>query len=167
MTTYTVRNYIEDQKEVQYKSVRGLRNNLKAFAERRQQSGDDLRLTIRYNAEQDNFIISTVGWGNDTRGYQSAKNSIIRNSDESVEIQVTLTRTLPTGDEETVSIYRAPAVGDRIYTPRFCTVTIAEVFPTMREATKAGYVHSAHLKGVFGKSLDEYHMRFAFVAEAD
>lgn len=167
MTTYTVHNYIENMKEVQYKSVRGLRNNLKAFAERRQQSGDDLRLTIWYDAEQDNYTISAVNWGNDTRGYQAAKQSTYKHSDGTYEVMVVLTRTLPTGDEETASIYREPAVGDRIYTPRFCTVTIAKVFPTMREAEKEGYVHSAHLKGIYGKSLDEYHMRFAFVAEAD
>lgn len=166
MTTYTIHNGIEN-KDAFYKSVRGLKTYLKAFAERRQQSGDDLRLTIRYDAEQDNYDLFAVGWGNDTRGFQSAKQTIYQRCDGTWEVIVALTRNLPTGDQETAEIYREPAVGDRIYTPRFCTVTIAKVFRTMREAEKEGYVHSAHLKGVYGKSLDEYHMRFAFVAEAD
>ena len=166
MTTYTIHNGTEN-KDAHYKSVRGLKTYLKAFAERRQQSGDGIRLTIRYDVEQDNYDIYIVGQGSDTRGYQSARQSIYKRCDGTYEVMVVLTRTLPTGDEETASIYREPAVGDRIYTPRFCTVTIAKVFPTMREAEKEGYVHSAHLKGIYGKSLDEYHMRFAFVAEAD
>lgn len=167
MTTYTVHDSIEGQKDVQYRSVKGLRNNLKAFAERRAECGDGLRLTIRYDWEQDTYHIWAVSWGNDTRGYQSARNSIERHIDGSVEIQTTLFRTLPTGDQQIVSICRAPTVGDRIYTPRFCTVTISEVFPTMRAAERAGFNHSTHAKGIVGKQMDELHMRFAYVTEAD
>ncbi len=166
MTTYTIWNRIEN-KDAYYKTVRGLRGYLKAFAERRRESGDDLRMVIRYDVKYDDYEIIAIAGGNDTRGYQAAEQIINKHSDGSCTVTVTMIRTLPTGDEEVATIYRALAVGDRIYTPRFCTVTIAETFPTMREAEKAGYVHSAHMKGIFGKSLDEYHMKFAFVAEAD
>lgn len=57
-------------------------------------------------------------------------------------------------------------VGDQVYTPRFCTVTIKEVFESVEDAWKAGYVEYTDYRGdpgwgVRGKSLDMYHMEFA------
>ena len=57
-------------------------------------------------------------------------------------------------------------VGDRIYTPRFCTVQIKEVFETEEEAMENGYKEPTYYKGdyeILGKSLDMYHMLFAAV----
>ena len=57
-------------------------------------------------------------------------------------------------------------VGDRIYTPRFCTVRIKEVFETEEEARENGYKEPTYYKGdyeILGKSLDMYHMLFAAV----
>ena len=55
--------------------------------------------------------------------------------------------------------------GDRVYTPRFCTVQIAEVYGTETEAKQAGYTEPTYWRdieyGILGKSLDAYHMRFA------
>ena len=54
--------------------------------------------------------------------------------------------------------------GDRIYTPRFCTVQIEEVFESRSEASAAGYTEPTYYEGeygVAGKSLDMYHMQFA------
>lgn len=60
-------------------------------------------------------------------------------------------------------------VDERIYTPRFCTVIIEEVFESKEEARKAGYVEPTyyHKDGytILGKSLDMYHMLFAGVKE--
>ena len=57
-------------------------------------------------------------------------------------------------------------VGDRIYTPRFCTVRIKEVFETEEEARENGYKEPTYYKGdyeILGKSLDMYNMLFAAV----
>jgi len=55
--------------------------------------------------------------------------------------------------------------GDKVYTPRFCTVTIKEVFPSRREAKQSGYEENTCYENpeyvVLGKSLDMYHMEFA------
>lgn len=55
--------------------------------------------------------------------------------------------------------------GDRVYTPRFCTVIIEQVFDNEEEARGAGYTEPTHFHKdgwtVFGKSLDVYHMEFA------
>ena len=55
--------------------------------------------------------------------------------------------------------------GDMIYTPRFCTVKIEEVYETREEATENGYREPTHYRdpvyGILGKSLDMYHMLFA------
>ena len=55
--------------------------------------------------------------------------------------------------------------GDDIYTPRFCSVTIDEVFENCTDAKSAGYTEPTHYKdsvyGILGKSLDMYHMKFA------
>ena len=55
--------------------------------------------------------------------------------------------------------------GDIVSTPRFCNVTIEEVFDTKLELLAAGYTEPTYYKGteydVRGKSLDEYHMQFA------
>jgi len=57
--------------------------------------------------------------------------------------------------------------GDKIYTPRFCTVQIEEIFQSEREAKEAGYKENTYYEdggfAVFGKSLDPYHMEFAGV----
>ena len=55
--------------------------------------------------------------------------------------------------------------GDRVYTPRFCTVEIKEVYSSKREAREAGFTEPTHYDGdgygIAGKSLDMYHMIFA------
>lgn len=54
--------------------------------------------------------------------------------------------------------------GDRVYTPRFCNVTIKEVFESESEARENGYTEPTYYKGdyvVLGKSIDMYHMVFA------
>ena len=55
--------------------------------------------------------------------------------------------------------------GVRINTPRFCTVTIKEIFDNEELAFQAGYKEPTYYEdpsyGVVGKSLDEYHMEFA------
>lgn len=60
-------------------------------------------------------------------------------------------------------------IGDRIYTPRFCTVKIKEVFESQNDAWNAGYKEPAHYHkdgwSVAGKSLDLYHMEFAAYKE--
>ena len=56
--------------------------------------------------------------------------------------------------------------GDKVYTPRFCTVRIAKVYDSRREAVRDGYTEPTYYKGdydVLGKSLDMYHMEFAAV----
>lgn len=56
--------------------------------------------------------------------------------------------------------------GTLIYTPRFCTVRIAEVFDTREEAEKNGYKEPTYYRGdfeVFGKSVDLNRMVFAAV----
>lgn len=55
--------------------------------------------------------------------------------------------------------------GDKIYTPRFCTVTVEEVFSNIADAHSQGYTEPTYWKNdeweCFGKSIDMYHMRFA------
>lgn len=55
--------------------------------------------------------------------------------------------------------------GDRIYTPRFCTVAIKEVLADWQEAWDKGYREPTHYDdpewNIVGKSLDMYHMEFA------
>ncbi len=55
--------------------------------------------------------------------------------------------------------------GDKIYTPRFCTVQIEEVFQSEREAREAGYTNNTYYEGggfaVFGKTINSYQMEFA------
>ena len=57
--------------------------------------------------------------------------------------------------------------GDKIYTPRFCTVQIKEVFKSKREATEAGYKENTYYEDggfvVLGKSFDLNRMEFAAV----
>lgn len=56
--------------------------------------------------------------------------------------------------------------GDYVYTPRFCTVRINEVYDTREEAAKNGYTEPTHYNGdyeILGKSLDMYHMKFAAI----
>lgn len=55
--------------------------------------------------------------------------------------------------------------GDMAYTPRFCTVTVKEVFDSRNAAESAGYTEQTYYEdgsyGILGKSLDLYHMEFA------
>ena len=58
-------------------------------------------------------------------------------------------------------------IGDSVYTPRFCTVRIKDIFVTEAEAHAAGYCEPTYYKGdciILGKSLDMYHMEFAAVS---
>lgn len=57
-------------------------------------------------------------------------------------------------------------IGDTIYTPRFCTVRIEEVFETKDEAKTNGYTEPTYYKGdydVLGKSIGVNRMAFAAV----
>ena len=60
--------------------------------------------------------------------------------------------------------------GDLIYTPRFCTVEIEEVFESSREAYEAGYTEPTHYHkdgyGVLGKTIARDYMAFAGYKEA-
>lgn len=55
--------------------------------------------------------------------------------------------------------------GDRVYTPRFCTVKLDKVFRNEANARKAGYTEPTHTDidgyGILGKTIDAYHMTFA------
>ena len=57
--------------------------------------------------------------------------------------------------------------GTKIYTPRFCTVRISEIYPSRKEAEKNGYREPTYWEdpsgeyGISGRSLDLYHMEFA------
>lgn len=55
--------------------------------------------------------------------------------------------------------------GEHVRTPRFCMVTIQEVFPTEKEMEEAGYTEPTYIKNeqyeVRAKSLDAHHMKFA------
>lgn len=56
--------------------------------------------------------------------------------------------------------------GDYVYTPRFCTVKIEEVFESEMEARESGYTEPTYYQGeyeILGESLDMYHMKFAAV----
>lgn len=55
-------------------------------------------------------------------------------------------------------------VGDHIYTPRFCTVRINEVFESENEAIENGYTEPTHYRGeykILGKSIGMNRMVFA------
>ena len=58
-------------------------------------------------------------------------------------------------------------IGDRVYTPRFCTVRVKALFDSRQEAEQAGFTEPTYYEdpsatfGVSGKSLDMYHMEFA------
>ena len=60
-------------------------------------------------------------------------------------------------------------IGDKVYTPRFCTVQIKEVFDNRAAAYESGFSEPTHYHqngwGVLGKTLDIYHMEFAAVRE--
>lgn len=55
--------------------------------------------------------------------------------------------------------------GDTVYTPRFCTVIIKEVFENKEEAFANGYTEPTYYDSdeydVRGNSIDMYHMQFA------
>jgi hypothetical protein len=55
-------------------------------------------------------------------------------------------------------------VGTQIYTPRFCTVQIKEIFANKAEAQRNGYTEPTYWEdpeyGCLGKSLNMYHMDF-------
>lgn len=56
-------------------------------------------------------------------------------------------------------------IGDRVYTPRFCTVTIKAVYEDRKDAYEAGYTEQSYYSnpeyGIVGRSIDLYHMEFA------
>lgn len=56
-------------------------------------------------------------------------------------------------------------MNDKVYTPRFCTVTISQIFNSRDEAVKAGFAEPTFFDDpewiVVGKSLDLCHMVFA------
>lgn len=56
-------------------------------------------------------------------------------------------------------------IGKKVYTPRFCTVTIEKIFTCQMEAADAGYQTSAMYDSkeweIVGKSIDCYTMEFA------
>lgn len=59
-------------------------------------------------------------------------------------------------------------IGDQIYTPRFCTVRIKEIYEDRKQARIDGYTEPTHYDKdedyeILGKSLDMYHMTFAAV----
>lgn len=57
-------------------------------------------------------------------------------------------------------------IGDVVYTPRFCTVKISDVFESKEEAGDAGYTEPTYYRGeydIYGKSIDDRHMVFAAV----
>lgn len=56
--------------------------------------------------------------------------------------------------------------GDYVNTPRFLRVKIEEMYDNETEAKNAGYTETTHYwddpeYGVYGKSIDMYHMKFA------
>ena len=64
--------------------------------------------------------------------------------------------------------------GKSVYTPRFCTVTIKEVFDNVRTAREAGYIEPTHYHKdgwtVYGKAVENpmpgwCKMEFAAVKE--
>ena len=59
--------------------------------------------------------------------------------------------------------------GDRVYTPRFCSVKIEEVFPSREEAAKHGYTEPTHYHKdgytVLGWFYELNHAQFAAVKE--
>lgn len=60
--------------------------------------------------------------------------------------------------------------GDWVYTPRFCSVMLEEVFYSQSEAIKAGYNEPTHYKdteyGILGKSIGKNQMVFAAFKKA-
>ena len=62
--------------------------------------------------------------------------------------------------------------GDTVKVPRFLRVRINEVFNSEQEAREAGYTETTHYwddpeYGIYGKSLDMYHMVFAAFKKGD
>ncbi len=59
--------------------------------------------------------------------------------------------------------------GDRIHTPRFCTVRIESVYESEKEAREAGYTEPTHYHregyGICGKSIGINRMVFAAFCE--
>jgi hypothetical protein len=59
--------------------------------------------------------------------------------------------------------------GDRVYTPRFCTVTIEKVFESAEEARREDYTEPTHYYEngytVLGWCYEMNHMKFAAVYE--
>lgn len=55
--------------------------------------------------------------------------------------------------------------GEQVYTPRFCTVVIEDVFATKKSAEDAGYVEPTHYHkngyGILGKMVGVNLMEFA------
>lgn len=60
-------------------------------------------------------------------------------------------------------------VNERIYTPRFCTVTVEKIFESRKEAQQEGYTEPTYYNEngftIFGKSIGFNRMVFAGVKE--
>lgn len=60
-------------------------------------------------------------------------------------------------------------VNERIYTPRFCTVTVEKIFESKKEARREGYIEPTHYSEngftILGKSIGFNRMVFAGVKE--
>ena len=56
-------------------------------------------------------------------------------------------------------------MNDKVYTQRFCTVTISQIFDSREDAMKEGYSEPTYFDDpewiVVGKSIDMYRMQFA------
>ncbi len=181
MTTYHVHNIYElVPRDSTYKTIRGLRKNLLAFREREPQRaklGLQLRLRVRYDLYADQYEIQvnyvdrydTERTGESfttsaTPGFQMTRTRE-RSYDHGTVITLETIKARPNSDYEWGQAFREPRVGDRIYTQRFCTVTICAVFPTARDASAEGFNEPTHTPNIFGKVLDCYHMQFAYVRE--
>ena len=60
-------------------------------------------------------------------------------------------------------------VNERIYTPRFCMVTVEKIFESRKEARQEGYIEPTHYHEngftILGKSIGFNKMIFAGVKE--
>ena len=60
-------------------------------------------------------------------------------------------------------------IGNRVFTPRFCTVTISAIYNNKSEAYSAGYKEPTYYSKdgytILGRSIDMYHMEFAAARE--
>ena len=57
------------------------------------------------------------------------------------------------------------SIGQQVYTPRFCTVRIMDIFDSEAEARQAGWTEQTYYEDpewiILGRTIDMYHMDFA------